>query len=485
MKNTGTTPCHILRMNATPFVSAQETTDTVSTTGKASRFGTALRSTLILALLGVTVGAFAQDTKPAEKPKEESKPVQVAAKPKQDPPQDEGKKAAPENAEPAAPAPGEVTVTGLVDFYFGYNARAPRSATGGAFSGVTTPSGEFIRQDNFGLFFNVRDRQPQFSLGEVNITRTPGKGFPLGATLTLTFGEAARLFHATEPGGTSSWQTLHNAFLSYSFPFGKRTATVDFGKWASPFGAEVLESYLNDNYSRAFNFWYGVPFYHAGGRVTVPISSKLSAQLAVTNGWNNVADDNDAKTFYAQFTYKPSAAFTSTLGYIGGLEGTGAYGTIAPTDNGGRVTTHLLDWVNVYQATPKLKLTGWASYGSAEGQITGFNGGGAIPGRITGNWLGVVGSGKYQLTSNFAVAARLEQFEDFARTGGIGPRFQLPGYLKMQEVTLTAEYTSLRGRSITRLEYRHDRSNQAVFGSGAGGTVQDQDTLYLSQVFKF
>jgi hypothetical protein len=445
-------------------------------------FGT---SAFALALLGLTTGAFAQE-KLADTPKSdtakpvETKPIEIAAKPeaKPAPKQDEA-------AEPAAPAGGEVTVTGLLDFYFGYNARAPRAANGGPFTGVTTPSGEFLRTDNFGLFFNTRDRSPQFSLGEVNITRSPGKGFPLGVTATLTFGEAARLFHATEPGGTSSWQTLHNLYLSHSFQFGKRTAVLDFGKWASPFGAEVLESYLNDNYSRAFTFWYGVPFYHLGARVTVPITNNLTGQLAITNGWNNVADDNDGKTFYAQFVLKPNPRYTSILSYIGGLEGTGAYGTIAPTDGGGGVTTHLLDWVNVYQLTPKFKITGWTAYGSADGNIQGFNAAGANPGRLTGNWLGLVASGKYQITDNFAIGGRIEQFEDFARSGGIGPRFQLPGYLKMRELTLTLEYTGLRGRSVTRLEYRHDDSNQSVFGSGAGGTSRDQDTVYLSQVFKF
>lgn len=488
MKNTGKSHVQSLRTNALLTASQQETIDTVVTFGKASRFGLAVRSTLTLALLGVTtttIGAFAQG-KPVEKPKDAAQPVQVAAKPEPNPApkkQDEPKKEEP--AAPAAPAEGEVTVTGLLDFYFGYNARAPRNATGGAFTGITTPSGEFIRQDNFGLFFNIRDREPSFSLGEVNIVRTAGKGFPLGATVTLTFGDAARLFHATEPGGTSSWQTLHNAYLTYNFALGRRTAVLDFGKWASPFGAEVLESYLNDNYSRAYTFWYGVPFYHAGARVTVPITDKLSTQLSISNGWNNVADDNDGKTFYGQLIYKPSPIWTSTLSYIGGLEGTGAYGTIAPTAGGGSVTTHLLDWVNVVQATPKLKLTAWGAYGSADGNIRGFNAAGATPGRLTGNWLGLVGSAKYQISSNVAIGARIEQFEDYARTGGIGPRFQLPGYLKMQEATLTLEYTALKGQSITRLEYRHDRSNQAVFGSGSGAGVRDQDTLYLSQVFKF
>lgn len=379
---------------------------------------------------------------------------------------------------PEAPKEGEVTITGLLDFYFGWNARAPRAANGARFFPITTPSGEVINSDNFGLFFNINDRQPGFSLGEVNITRTPGKGFPLGLTATLTFGDSARLFHATEPGGTSSWQTLHNLYLTKNFTVGGRDIAVDFGKWASPFGVEVLESPANDNYSRAFNFWYGVPFYHLGIRATTNLSPSLTAQGGLVNGWNNVADDNDAKSIYTQFVWKPNTRLTGVLSWIGGLEGTGAFGTIAPTAGGGGLTTNLLDANATYQINDKLKVAGWLSYGSAEGNIQGF-------GRLTGNWLGMVGYAKYQITPQFAVAARLEQFEDYARTGGIGPRFQLPGYLKMNEATLTVEYTWLKGQAISRFEYRHDHSNQRVFGTPSGAGALDQDTLYFSQAFRF
>src|SRR5205085_1457598 len=94
----------------------------------------------------------------------------------------------PTPAAPAGPAPGTVTVSGLLDWYFGINARAPRSATGGPFAAIVTPSGETIGIDNFGRAFDINDRDPSFSLGEVGITRTPGKGFPLGVTATLTVG---------------------------------------------------------------------------------------------------------------------------------------------------------------------------------------------------------------------------------------------------------------------------------------------------------
>ena len=413
--------------------------------------------------------ARAQDT-----PKQDTTPpantqgnATAPAKPAETPP------AAPA---PASPEPGAVTITGLLDIYYGVNARAPRAANGGPFTAIATPSGETINSDNFGEFFNINDREPSFSLGEINISRTEGKGFPLGVTATLTFGDSARLYHATEPGGTSSWQTLHNLYVSKSYPFFGRTASVDFGKWATPIGLEVLESSNNDNYSRAFNFWYGVPFYHAGLRTTVPITPKLTAQVAVVNGWNNVADDNNAKTVYGLLTLKPNPRVTANFSVIGGAEGTGAFGPAVPK-NQGSITTTLFDTNATWQVTPELKLTGWASLGNAAGGVNGT--------RTSGNWLGLVAGARYQFRPALAAAFRLEQFEDFPGVGGASPRFGNPGYLKMREATLTLEYVAVRNHLVTRLEYRHDFSNVAVFGAGTGGTTKDQDTVYLSEVLRF
>ena len=128
----------------------------------------------------------------------------------------------------------------------------------------------------------------------------------------------------TEPGGTNSYYPFHNLFLTSTQKLMGKDVSVDFGKWASPFGTEVLESNLNDNYTRALTYWYGVPFYHFGVRATMPLTSTTTLQAALVNGWNNVADDNDGKTIYAQLTWKPSPKFTQILGWIGGLEGTGA-----------------------------------------------------------------------------------------------------------------------------------------------------------------
>ncbi len=370
--------------------------------------------------------------------------------------------------EPAGPKPGDLAITGLLDWYYGVNTRAPGHTP------YVTPSGDTINIDNNGRAFDVKDRQPGFSLGEVNITRTPGKGFGLGLTATLTIGDTARLVHATEPGGTANYSALQQLYVTGSPKLLGRDLTVDAGVFATPFGYEVIESSSNDNYSRSFNFALGVPLYHAGVRATTTLNPKWSLQAGIVNGWNNIADDNNAKSLYAQFTYKAGTKFTNILGWMGGAEGTGAFGAGVPTAGGGGVTMNLLDWQAILTPTEKLKLVGWFTYGSAAGSIQNV-------GAVSGNWLGMTGIARYQVTPSLAWAARIEQFEDMPGTGGFAPRLGL-GYSNLKSYTLTLEYT-LKSL-VSRLEWRHDTANQAVFNS-ASGAVADQDTITLGQVYKF
>ncbi len=454
----------------------------------AGRLSRPMVSALTCALLGWTaVAGQAQDT---PKPDPTKSP---------DPAKTQDAKVATAPVAPPAPAPGSVSITGLVDLYYGINVRAPRGAGNTPFTGVSTvgsPTGEIIGVDNFGHSFDINDRDPSFSLGEINIVRVPGKGFPLGITATLTGGDTARLVHATEPGGTSNWQYLQQGFLTYTPHIMGRDVTIDFGKFVTPFGYEVIESSSNDNYTRSFGFQYAIPFYHAGIRAAFPVNPKLTLTLFGVNGWNNVADDNDAKSFIAQLTWKPNAKLTANFTYMGGAEGTGAFGNYIPvtpafpaglptttlggttfiTSKGaGNITINLAEFQPTYQITSKLKIAGELDYAHAAGDVYGV--------KSSGTWLSGAAYARYQATSHFAFAGRLEQFEDIPGTGGVGLRLG-GGYTKLQSATLTAEYTSFKGQLISRLEFRHDSANNPLFGAGSNG-VKDQDTFTLGEVFKF
>lgn len=453
----------------------------------ASRLARPALSLVTCALLGLAATAVhAQDTTKTDPPKADPANPNASKAPV----------AAP--ATPPPPAPGTVSVTGLIDIYYGINVRAPRGAGNTPYAATLTTGnpGEVIGVDNAFHAFDINDRDPSFSLGELNITRTPGKGFPLGLTVTLTGGDTARIVHATEPGGTSSWQFVQQAYLTYTPHVLGRDVTIDFGKFVTPFGYEVIESSSNDNYTRSFGFTYAIPLYHAGVRAAFPLTPKLTATLFGVNGWNNVADDNDAKSVIFQLTWKPDAKLTANLTYMGGAEGTGAFGNYLPvtpafplsvptttinggtfinTKGAGNVTIDLVEFQPTYQISPKLKIAGVLDYAHAAGDIYGV--------KESGTWLSGAAYGRYQLTNHFALAGRLEQFEDIPGTGGVGLRLG-GAYTKLQSATLTAEYTSFKGQLISRLEFRHDSSNNAVFGAGSG-TVKDQDTYTLGEVFKF
>jgi hypothetical protein len=374
-------------------------------------------------------------------------------------------------AAPPPPAPGSVSYSGLIDIYYGFNARAPHPP-----STILTPSGEKIHVDNTGRAFDINDRDPSLSLAEFNITRVAGKGFPLGITATLTAGDTARLVHANEPGGTSSWQTFQQFYLTYTPHILGRDVAIDFGKWVTPFGYEVIESSSNDNYSRSFGFTYGIPLYHAGLRATIPLNSKLSVLGGIVNGWNNVADDNDAKSGMIQFTWKPDAFFTGILGYMGGQEGTGAYGTVLAPVNKAYIDTNLYEFQPILVPGPNWKFAGDIILGDGAGSVGTTH--------VSGNWLGMAAYARFQINARIATALRVEQFEDAAGAGGIGLRTGGTGYTKLDSFTLTFEYAALKSKLITRLEFRHDWANSMFYAAGSG-TAKDQDTTYLSAVYKF
>ncbi|HLV81692.1 MAG TPA: hypothetical protein VKT32_15505, partial [Chthonomonadaceae bacterium] len=120
--------------------------------------------------------------------------------------------AAPATPAPSSPAPGSYSVSGLVDVYYEYNTRNPAKTY------LVTPDGEAIPIQNAGRAFDVIDGTPVFSLAELNVQRTQGKGLPLGITGTFTAGDTARLVHATEYGGTRRWQWLQQLYITRSTP---------------------------------------------------------------------------------------------------------------------------------------------------------------------------------------------------------------------------------------------------------------------------
>jgi hypothetical protein len=99
------------------------------------------------------------------------------------------------------------------------------------------------------------------------------------------------------------------------------------------------------------------------------------------------------------------------------------------------------------------------------------------------DWWGAAAYIKYQFNPKYAFATRYEYYNDpsgfttgILDANGVGPH--------IQEVTATLE-RRIATHLITRLEYRHDESNQAFFpkGKASNPLVTGQNTLAAGMMF--
>jgi hypothetical protein len=371
--------------------------------------------------------------------------------------------AMPAPAAPAAPADqpsalatalGPINVTGFVDGYYSYNFNHPRQTGGTPAAVVPGLAGPFL--STYRTFDGPAN---QFSLNmiELTVAKAPDPAASrLGYNLTFGFGNAENVVNSTEPGGLGFAQYLKEGYISYLAPVG-RGLQIDFGKFVTPHGAEVIETKDNWNYSRGLLFNYAIPFYHFGLRAKYAFSDKFWVTGDVINGWNNIVDNNTGKTYGASFGWTPSKKVSIVQNYMAGPE----------TFQDNSHWRQLSDTVVTYTATSKLSLMANYDYGRGDLPQTAT--------RVV-MWTGVAGYIRYAFNDRYALATRYEYFDD--RNG-----FNTGTPQHFNEFTGTFERIVAK-HLITRWEYRRDMSNRLTFAKG--GTFTDhQDTLSGGLVYVF
>jgi hypothetical protein len=282
------------------------------------------------------------------------------------------------------------------------------------------------------------------SMAEVWLAKAATSDSRVGYKVRMNFGEAS---HVYTPAADTDFKYIEEAYGSYMA--GK--ATIDFGKFVTNAGAEVVEAKDNWNYTRSLLFQLAIPVYHAGIRMNYAASDKASFMVGVVNGWNNVVETNTGKTFMASATLKPSGSFTFIENYIVGPEQTGTNDNIR----------NLSDTVLTFTASPKLSLM--ANFD--------FVGEGSL------NAQGVAGYLKYQAAPKFAIVPRYEYYND-------GDGFSTGTPQKLQDFTITLE---LKGADnfMWRVEYRGDYSNESVFKTDTGSFKKTQQSLAFGFLYSF
>ena len=340
---------------------------------------------------------------------------------------------------PADPPPwslGGIDFSGYVDAYANINFNNPQSGLNGGYRTFDNKANSFNL--NFATLTMAHDADP------------------IGFRMDVGFGRGYEIFHLFEPLGADQRNMVHNIMQAYISVKPKNAGgfQFDFGKFITSAGAEPTETHLNWNYSRSLIYSLG-PFYHMGLRVSKPVNSFWTTGFQVTNGWNNVEDNNTGKTFgfTNAFTSKKASYFVT---YYGGPEKTG-------TNEGYR---HFFD--QVLTLTPHDKASFYLNYDYGRER--------ALDGSV-GIISAVAGAAKFQANDWFAISPRIEYFND----RGIWTTGQVQ---KIKEFTLTAEFKHKKGL-MTKVEYRHDWTNIPYFDDSNGNLKKSQDTFLVGIIAYF
>jgi len=347
---------------------------------------------------------------------------------------------APAPAAAAAPAPppwsvGAIDFSGLVDGYYDFNFNHPASQTNGLY--------------NFDTAAN------QFSLNMVKLSMSHTAD-PIGFQVDFGFGHAFDMINGIDDNGLRT-KNIEQAYVSWK-PKGKDSGfQVDFGKFVTSAGAEVIESNANWNYSRSLLFSLAIPYYHMGLRLT-ETKGHFTGGFQLVNGWNNVEDNNSGKTlgFVGNITTKK---ISWNNNYYTGPENTG-------TNTG---------WRNLYDTT--LLFTPADKFNAYLNFDYGQNKSGSGSSEATAKWYGVALAAKLQMNDHNAFTPRVEWFKD--KDG-----FSTGVAQSVKEFTFTYEHKWTQGL-LARLEYRRDWSDKPFFERGSVGFSKHQDTLALGIIAFF
>jgi hypothetical protein len=340
-------------------------------------------------------------------------------------------------AAPAAPTFLEsIQVTGFVDVYYNWN--------------FNQTSPEALRN------FDIRHNSFSLNYAEVAVAKAPTEQSRAGFRMDFGAGDTANLVNSFEPGGTDFLKYVQQAYVSFLAPAGNGLS-IDFGKFVTPAGGEVIETKDNFNYSRGLLFSLAIPYYHAGVRAGYSFNDKVSLTGFLVNGWNNVEDNNKDKTVGASLTVKPTDKATVIANYLVGNE--------QADDDDGSGVRNLIDLVGTYTATDKVSVLGNFDYG--HDKVAGD----------TVDWYGVAVGLKYQATPTFAFSPRYEIFND-------PDGFATGQRQTLQEITLTAEYKIPAG-FIARFEFRNDFSDKKFFTNDHDVLKKTQPTFAIGLIYAF
>jgi hypothetical protein len=331
--------------------------------------------------------------------------------------------APPPAAAPPAPAPAPAAATpapkftfgGLVDTYWMYNFTPPSGSNSLQFP-QPAPVG-------VGRAFDLNANS--FTLALAKLTMNASLDV-VSLQLDLGYGSVGTIINNAIDGLPAGTGQVGNNFLveqAYGEISLPGNLTLDFGKFTTTAGAEVIEANKNWLYSRSLLF-NAIPLLHTGVRGNLKINDQVTVQASVVNGWNNDPDFNAWKTIGLSATITPSPMGSIVATTYFGKEG-------QPQPNPGSTPgdlRFLLDIVGALNLSSAFGLNLNIDYIKAFDDIAAdYQVGASLMGRyVISDRINFAARGEYLATHIDAAAATLSQGEVTVMVGiDVGKNFEL------------------------------------------------------------
>ncbi len=311
---------------------------------------------------------------------------------------------------------------GLVDTYYLYNFTRPDGD-----NSLQFPQGPAV-----GRAFDVNANSLSLALAKLTMNASldvvslqidmgyGGTGTIINNANDNTAGSAGPLPGVNASGSVNPSFLLEQAHGEISLP---ANLTLDFGKFTTTAGAEVIEANKNWLYSRSLLFNI-IPLLHTGVRANLKINDMVTVQASVVNGWNNDPDLNAWKTvgLSASITASPALSLIATTYF--GKEGQ-PQGATGPTPGDFRF---LLDIVAAYTVNSNFGLNLNIDYIKAFDDVSGdYQVGGALMGRyVISDHLNFAARGEFLASHIDAAGSTAKQGEGTVMLGiDVGKNFEL------------------------------------------------------------
>ncbi len=321
------------------------------------------------------------------------------------------------------------TLSGSADVYYRYNFNNPKA---GVFNNLTS----FTNSHN-SFELGMASLKAEHSIGKVSMVADLG------------FGRRADEFSYNDE---KSRLAIKQLYFSYA-PTEKFKITV--GSWATHIGYELVDAYLNRNYSMSYMFSYG-PFFHTGIKGEFVVGDKTSIMLGLANPTDLKTASGMPKMAIAQFaTGTKDDKFKLYLNYQGGNF----------TDS---ARLNQADVVLTYALTDKFSLGYNGTVQSRQAKV--FS-----KWSENKSWWGSALYANVDPTDKFGLTLRAEYFSDKKDVLGLNS--------KIFETTLSANF---KIDNLTIIpELRLDNANKELFTKSNGASTKSTVTGVIAAVYNF